>query len=40
MAVTEQKIINGVNVEAVENTVNAIKNKHDIAKFKFRLQNK
>jgi uncharacterized OsmC-like protein len=40
MAVTGQKIINGVNVEAVENTVNAIKNKPDIAKFKFMLQNK
>ena len=40
MAVTKQKIINGVDVEAVENTVNAIKNKPDIAKFKFRLQNK
>jgi uncharacterized OsmC-like protein len=40
MAVTEQKIINGVNVEAVESTVSAIKNKPDIAKFKFMLQNK
>jgi uncharacterized OsmC-like protein len=36
----EQKILNGVNVEAVENTVNAIKEKPDIAKFKFRLHNK
>jgi hypothetical protein len=35
-----EKIVNGVNVEAVENTVNAIKEKPDIAKFKFRLHNK
>ena len=40
MATTAQKIINGVNVGDVENTVNAIKDKPDIAKFKFRLHNK
>ncbi len=37
MAVTVQKIINGVNVGDIENTVNAIKEKPDITKFKFRL---
>jgi hypothetical protein len=40
MATTAQRIVNGVNVGDVENTVNAIKNKADIAKFKFRLHNK
>jgi uncharacterized OsmC-like protein len=35
-----EKIVNGVNVEAVESTVNAIQEKPDIAKFKFQLQNK
>jgi uncharacterized OsmC-like protein len=37
---TEQKIVNGVDVEKVENTVKAIQEKPDIAKFKFRLSNK
>lgn len=36
----EEKIVNGVNVGAVESTVDAIKEKPDLAKFKFRLQNK
>jgi uncharacterized OsmC-like protein len=40
METATQKIVNGVNVEAVESTVNAIKDKPDIAKFKFRLHNK
>lgn len=38
-----QKVINavnGVNVDAVNSTVNAIKGDPDIAKFKFRLHNK
>lgn len=33
------RILNGVDVEAVENTVNAIKERPDTAKFKFRLHN-
>lgn len=37
---TEQKIVNGVDVEKVENTVKAIQEKPDIAKFRFRLSNK
>jgi uncharacterized OsmC-like protein len=35
-----EKIVNGVNVTDVENTVSAIKKKPDIAQFKFRLHNK
>ena len=37
---SEGKILNGVNVSAVESTVNAIKKKPELAKFKFRLSNK
>ncbi len=37
---SEDKILNGVNVSAVESTVNAIKKKPELAKFKFRLSNK
>ncbi|MBE0427673.1 MAG: OsmC family protein [Nitrospirae bacterium] len=40
METAEQKIINGVDVVKVESTVDAIKEKPDIAKFKFRLHNK
>ena len=40
MAAIEQTVINGVNVRDIENTVNAIKDKPDIAKFKFRLHNR
>ena len=36
----EQKIVNGVDVSKVEGTVEAIKGQPDIAKFKFRLNNK
>ncbi|MEW6571514.1 MAG: hypothetical protein AB1390_10125 [Nitrospirota bacterium] len=39
MAIAE-KILNGVDVAKVESTVNAIKEKPDLAKFKFRLHNK
>ena len=35
-----EKIINGVDVEAVENTVHAIEDDPSIAKCKFRLHNK
>jgi uncharacterized OsmC-like protein len=34
------KMVNGVSVDAVEGLVNAIKDRPDIAKFKFRLRNK
>ncbi len=34
------KVVNGVNVDAVNGTVDAIKVNPDIAKFKFRLHNK
>ena len=37
---TEQKIVNGVDVSKVEGTVEAIKGQPDIAEFKFRLNNK
>jgi len=40
MAIAEQKIVNGVNVTAVEGLVNAIKEKPELAKFKFRLHNR
>ena len=36
----DQKIINGVNVDQLFNTVNAIKDKAEIAKFKFRARNR
>jgi uncharacterized OsmC-like protein len=35
-----EKILNGVDVEAVENTVKAIQEKPDLAKFKFRATNR
>lgn len=37
---TKQKIVNGVNVEAVEGLVNAIEENPGLAKCKFRLRNK
>ena len=40
METAAEKIVNGVNVEAVQNTVSAIKDKPEIAQFKFRLHNK
>lgn len=38
--ISEELIVNGVNVEAVESTVKAVKENPDLAKFKFRLRNK
>jgi uncharacterized OsmC-like protein len=35
----EKKMVNGVNVEALFKTINAIKDKPEIAKFKFRATN-
>jgi hypothetical protein len=35
-----EKIVNGVNVTAVEDTVKAIEGQPDIANFKFRISNK
>jgi uncharacterized OsmC-like protein len=40
METTTQKIVNGVNVGDVENSVKAMKENPDIAQFKFRLHNK
>lgn len=37
---SEQKLINGVNVDELFNTINAIKDAPVIAKFKFRANNK
>ena len=37
---SEDKVVNGVNVTTVENAVKAIEEKPDLAKFKFRLHNK
>ena len=37
---SQDKILNGVNVSAVENTVSAVEENPDLAKFKFRLHNK
>lgn len=34
---SEDKILNGVNVTTVENAVKAIEEKPELAKFKFRL---
>ncbi|MBP1748656.1 MAG: OsmC family protein, partial [Deltaproteobacteria bacterium] len=36
----DNKIVNGVNVTELFNTIEAIKGKPDIAKFKFRATNK
>jgi uncharacterized OsmC-like protein len=36
----EQKIVNGVNVDQLFDTINGIKDKPDIAKFRFRASNK
>lgn len=36
----EQKIVNGVNVTGLFDTIDAIKNQSDIAKFNFRATNK
>lgn len=35
----EEKVVNGVDVSAVESTVNAIQENAELAKFKFRLHN-
>ena len=35
-----QKVINGVNVDQLSDTVNVIKDKAEIAKFKFRVRNR
>jgi uncharacterized OsmC-like protein len=35
-----KKILNGINVEALQNTIDVVKENPEIAKFKFRLQNK
>jgi uncharacterized OsmC-like protein len=40
MAVVEKKILNGVDTDAVESFVNSIKGNSDLAKFKFRIQNR
>ena len=37
---SQDKILNGVNVSAVESTVSAVEENPDLAKFKFRLHNK
>jgi hypothetical protein len=36
----EEKIVNGVNVDQLFGTINAIKEKSEIAKFKFRASNR
>ena len=36
----DQKIINGVNVDQLFDTVNAVKDKAEIAKFRFRARNR
>jgi hypothetical protein len=36
---SEEKILNGVDVEAVEGLINAVKEKPDLAKSKFRVNN-
>ena len=36
----EEKIVNGVNVDQLFGTINAIKDKSEIAKFKFRATNR
>ncbi|MCF6158858.1 MAG: OsmC family peroxiredoxin [wastewater metagenome] len=38
--VTEQKVVNGVNVSMIEDTVNAIKDDNEIAKCKFHISNR
>ena len=40
MAQISEKIVNGVNVTALQNTIEQIKKKKDIAKFTFKAQNK
>jgi uncharacterized OsmC-like protein len=40
VAVPEEKILNGVNVETVNSLVNAIEENPELAKCKFRLRNK
>ena len=37
---SEEKILNGVNVTTVENVADDIKGNPDLAKCKFRLKNK
>lgn len=36
----EKKMVNGINVEQLFNTINLIKEKPEVAKFKFRARNK
>ncbi len=36
---SEEKILNGVDVEAVKGLINAVKEKPDLAKSKFRAKN-
>jgi hypothetical protein len=40
MAQVSEKIVNGVNVTALQDTIEQIKKKKDIAKFTFKAQNK
>jgi uncharacterized OsmC-like protein len=40
LKMAEKKMVNGVNVEALFKTIDAIKEKPEIAKFKFRATNK
>ncbi len=37
---TQEKIVNGVNVDQLISTINAVKEKPEIAKFKFRASNR
>ncbi len=36
---SEERILNGVDVHAVEGLINSVKEKPDLAKSKFRIQN-
>ena len=36
---SEERILNGVNVHAVEGVINSVKEKPDLAKSKFRIKN-
>lgn len=38
--ISEQKVVNGVNVSLIEDTVSAIKDDPELAKFKFHINNK
>ncbi len=37
---TKEKILNGVDVQALQTTIDAVKDNPELAKFKFRLSNK